>query len=624
MKRLSKWAVLGCLSITVIKGIAADLPNILWITAEDHGPHLGCYGDEYATTPELDALAARSLRYTQASSSAPVCAPARTTIISGMYPASFGAQNMRSKVIVPEWLECYPTLLRKAGYYTTNTTKQDYNFVYHDQPWHDSSAKAHWKNRADGQPFFAIFNTTVSHESKLRNKNPNAKHDPAGVNVPSYHPDTPEVRKNWAQYYDRLTEVDSYLKKHLDELDQAGLAEDTIVFFYADHGSGMPRHKRFPGWSGLHVPMIVHVPEKWQHLAPAGYTAGGSSDRLVSFIDLAPTVLSIAGVEIPQRYQGAAFMGKFSQPAPTYSFGFRGRMDERTDSCRSVTDGRFMYIRNYYPHIAHGQVLDYQMKTPATRVWYEMFQRGELNEVQAAYWKPHPAEELFDLENDPEETVNLANNPKYTADLQRFREVQNGQLLKIRDLALMPEAQMQSASETAGITPYQLAQDNELYPMERLLEIANAQVLPKAEMEKMMLAKLRAGVSGLEAYWVLVNLQQSAEALSEVDVEAVKVLTKSDVASTKIVAWRLLVNKYPDDKALQLAAATHMFELADNRTNQVFTSLAALSLIEELKLDLGKLKQLEEVQKAKPLEEIKHRSDFGKDYLARTRQRMGL
>jgi arylsulfatase A-like enzyme len=224
---------------------AGDLPNVLWISSEDHGPHMGCYGDEYATTPNVDALAARGLLYTRAWSNAPVCAPARTTIISGLYATSSGGEQMRSQVDLPAGFQMFPQYLREVGYYCTNNSKEDYNLNKPGKVWDESSKSAHWKNRSDDQPFFAVFNSTATHESKLRVRPHEAIHDPAGVRVPAYHPDTPEVRQDWAQYYDTITEADSRAGERLRELEDAGLSEDTIIFYWSDHGSGMPRNKRF-------------------------------------------------------------------------------------------------------------------------------------------------------------------------------------------------------------------------------------------------------------------------------------------------------------------------------------------------------------------------------------------
>jgi uncharacterized sulfatase len=259
---------------------AGERPNILWITCEDTGPELGCYGDTYSQTPNLDALAAQGIRYLHAWSTAPVCAPARTTIITGMYPPALGAEHMRSEVTLPSSILLFPQLLRKQGYYCSNNSKEDYNVTKPGTVWDESSGKAHYRNREPGQPFFAVFNFTTTHESQIRKRPHELKHDSARVPVPAYHPDTPEVRQDWAQYYDNITTMDGQAGKVLQELEADGLASNTIVFFYGDHGSGMPRSKRWPYDSGLHVPLLVRVPEAFRDLAPPDYRPGGTTARV--------------------------------------------------------------------------------------------------------------------------------------------------------------------------------------------------------------------------------------------------------------------------------------------------------------------------------------------------------
>ncbi len=298
------WAIALVLVVTCSAAAAEqDHPNILWITSEDHGPEMGCYGDAFATTPHVDALAKKGMLFKLAWSCAPVCAPARSTIITGMYPPSFGGQHMRSMVNLPAHMRFYPRYLRDQGYYCTNNSKQDYNVrpADGDTGWNVSSRRAHYRDRKEGQPFFAIFNSTVSHESKIRVRPHKQVHDPAKVRVPAYHPDNAESRQDWAQYYDIVTRADEIAGQQLADLDKAGLAEETIIFYYGDHGSGMSRGKRWTYNSGLSVPMVVYFPSKWKHLAPKEYTEGGKSDRMVSFVDLAPTLLSLAGVEPPDR-----------------------------------------------------------------------------------------------------------------------------------------------------------------------------------------------------------------------------------------------------------------------------------------------------------------------------------
>ncbi len=491
MHRYLQLAAAGLLLLTsaVSPARAADerpsLPNILWITSEDNGPHLGCYGDTYATTPHLDALGKMGMIYTRAISNAPVCAPARTTLISGLYPPSTGSEHMRSMAQLPESFKMYPQYLREAGYYCTNNSKEDYNLAKRGQVWDESSRKAHWKNRPAGKPFFAVFNHTISHESQLRKRPHKQVHDPAMVRVPAYHPDTPEVRQDWAQYYDKLTEMDALAGKNLKELADAGLADDTIVFYYGDHGSGMPRSKRWPYFSGLNVPLIVYVPDKWRKLAPKDYQPGGKSDRLVGFIDLAPTLLSLAGVKPPAHLQGHAFMGPSQTAPPEYSYGFRGRMDERYDLVRSVLDGRYIYIRNYMPHKIYGQYIAYMFQTPTTRVWRRLYDEGKLNEAQSHFWRRKPPEELYDLQADPDEVHNLAASPEHADTLNRMRKAQQDWARSIRDVGFLPERQIHSRSE--GSTPYEMGHNPQKYPFEEIFAAANlassldSQQLPQIE-----------------------------------------------------------------------------------------------------------------------------------------------
>lgn len=449
----------------------AKLPNILWITSEDHGPEMGCYGDKLAATPNVDGLAKKGMLFNLAWSTAPVCAPARTTIITGLYPPSCGGQHMRSMVSLPPFVHFYPTYLRDVGYHTSNNSKQDYNVRKEDNGWVVSSRNAHYQDRRPGQPFFAIFNSGVSHESGIRRRPHEPVMDPATVRVPAYHPDNAETRKDWAQYYDIVSAADKVAGQHLAELDKAGLTEDTIVFYYGDHGSGMARSKRWTYNSGLSVPMVVYFPEQWKHLAPKEYTAGGRSDRMVGFVDLAPTVLSIAGIEPPLWMQGHAFAGKYQQPKPKYMFGFRDRMDERYDFIRTVTDGRYHYIRNFNPHFKYGQYVAYNFVTPSTAAWKRDYDAGKLNEAQSHFWKLKPAEELYDLQADPDEVNNLVNSSEHAGKVKELRGALHKWCRDIRDVGFLPEGEIHRRS--VGGSPYEMARNNRAYPFGRIFAAAD-------------------------------------------------------------------------------------------------------------------------------------------------------
>ncbi|MBD3265758.1 sulfatase-like hydrolase/transferase, partial [bacterium] len=475
-----------------------EKPNILWITSEDNGPELGCYSDRFADTPNIDSIAAKGMIYKRAWSTAPVCAPARTCIISGVYPPSTGSQHMRSMTQMPSFMKMYPQYLREAGYYCTNNSKEDYNLQKPGKVWDESSRKAHWRKRKSGQPFFAIFNFTTSHESQIRRRPHTPVHDPEKVYVPAYHPDTPEVRRDWAQYYDKITEMDKQVGNVLAQLKEDGLDENTIIFYYGDHGSGMPRSKRWPYDSGLHVPMIVHFPEKWKHLAPKEYQVGGQSDRLVGFIDLAPTVLSLAGIQPPDYMQGHAFAGKYETEKPEFMFGFRGRMDERYDMVRSVTDGRYIYIRNYKPHKIYGQHINYMFQTPTTQVWKRMYDEGKLEPPQTYFWETKPPEELYDLKNDPDEVNNLAGEAKYADIKKKLRSAQQEWVRDIRDLGFLPENEIHARAQ--GTTPYEMGHDEDKYPMSIIMKTAEMASLLREEDTPKLIRAIGANDSAVR-YW---------------------------------------------------------------------------------------------------------------------------
>lgn len=552
-------------------------PNILWLTSEDHGPQVGCYGDTQAVTPHIDALAAKGLRYRFAWSNAPVCAPSRTTIISGLYPTATGAEHMRSAVPYPAGLSMYPRLLQEAGYYTSNNLKEDYNFKdpAEGKGWDDSSREAHWRNRSAGQPFFAIFNSTRSHESQIRRPDV-PKHDPAKMRVPAYHPDTPEVRRDWALYYDAVSAADADAGQRLAELAAAGLAEDTIVFFYADHGSGMPRSKRWPGNSGLQVPLVVYIPEKFRDLRPADYSPGGMSDRLVSFVDLAPTLLSLARVKPPGWMQGRAFLGAHQAPAPEFVHGFRGRMDERHDLVRSVSDGRYVYIRNYLPYLPAGQHVAFQFRTPTMRQWHERFLAGNLNPTQAAFWQPHPAEELYDLREDPDEVRNLADSPDHAAVRARLRAAQQGHAREIIDVGFLPEIEL--LNRRPGVSPYDLARAAGVYPFAEVLAMAELASLGGPAALPALRRGVQAGDSAVR-YWAVVGLRIQGGENAETLAPLRRALNDAAPAVRIAAAEALARSGQEPDRA---AALEVLVVLADPAKNEALTSFTALGALDNL------------------------------------------
>lgn len=450
---------------------AQERPNILWIVSEDNSPFLGCYGDTFATTPRLDKLASEGVRYKRAFSTAPVCAPSRSTLITGVFPTSMGTEHMRSQYPLPDLIRLFPEYLREAGYYTTNNAKTDYNLSplegRMEAAWDESSNKATYKNRKPGQPFFAVFNTAISHESSIHTPLDTLMHDPKQVPIPAYHPRTPEMKHDWAQYYDRITQMDTWVGGILDELEREGLAENTIVFYYSDHGGVLGRSKRFLYESGLHVPLIVRFPKKYAHLAPGG--PGTWQDRIVSFIDFAPTVLSLAGIPVPEYMQGQPVVGKQSDEQAEYAFSFRGRMDERFDLSRSVRDAKFRYTRNFMPHKIYGQYIEYLWRAPSMPSWEKAYQQGALNAAQTAFWEPKPFEELYDTDIDPDNVHNLATDPSYREVLERMSNALVNWMVTSKDVGLIPEPMMADISDIEPL--YTFARSGR-YPLDRILETA--------------------------------------------------------------------------------------------------------------------------------------------------------
>ncbi|MEE2776290.1 MAG: sulfatase-like hydrolase/transferase [Acidobacteriota bacterium] len=561
-----------------------ERPNILWLSSEDNGPHLGTYGDDVARTPNLDALAARGVRYRVAWSNAPVCAPARTTIITGLYATSLGAHHMRSAIRLPPGFRLFPQLLREAGYYTSNNSKLDYNLVGWEAigdgesqgVWSESSREAHWRNRPEGAAFFSVFNYTTTHESQIRRRPHQAVQDPAAVRLPAYHPDAPEMRRAWAQYYDKLNEMDAQAGAHLRELDADGLADSTIVFYWGDHGIGLPRGKRTPLDAGLLVPLLVYIPPAFAHLASADYQAGGESQRLVGFVDFAPTVLSLVGIEPPAYYQGAAFLGAHVGAPKGLLFGFRGRMDERFDSVRSVRDGRWVYARNYMPHRSYGEFLDYMFQTPATREWYRLYEEGALPPVQAFFWQPtKPYEELYDLDSDPWEVRNVASVAEHAAVLDRLSEALDRHLVGTRDLGLLHEAEM--LARTGDGSPWELARDRSRFDAAALVAAARLAADGRGD-----LAGLRRLIGHADAalrYWGALGVLVRGEGAGELlpDLEG---LLHDGSGAVRITAAEAL-GRFGSAKQVS-ASLEVLIAAASLEDNPVIETVAALNAIEAL------------------------------------------
>jgi N-sulfoglucosamine sulfohydrolase len=446
--------------------LAADRPNILWLVSEDNGPFLGCYGDKFAKTPRLDRMAADGILFTRAFANAPVCAPSRSTLITGVYATTLGTQNMRSRYPIPANVKFFSQYLRDAGYTCMNPGKTDYNIRGDDKAAWDGGKS--WRDAPAGKPWVLVLNSMITHESSLHGSVVHPEYLKEPFALPPYHPDTPEIRSNWVEYYHDVTKMDAWVGGLLDRLERDGVADDTIVVYSSDHGGILPRSKRFCLDSGLHVPMIVRFGKHFQHLAPA--PAGSKSDRLVSFVDLPPTFMSLAGAPIPPQFQGMAFLGPKAAEPRQYAFGFRNRMDETYDLVRTVRDARYRYVRNYLPHRVPGQHVNYLWQMPAAVSWEKAFKEGKCDEVQSAFWREKPAEELYDEQADPYEVSNLADLPQHRETLDRLRGTLHSHLLATRDTGFLPESDMLARAKGGPIR--EMAADAARYPLARILDAA--------------------------------------------------------------------------------------------------------------------------------------------------------
>jgi N-sulfoglucosamine sulfohydrolase len=448
---------------------AAGPPNILWITVEDLSPRIGAYGDPLAQTPHVDRLAREGVRFTRAFVTQPICAPSRSAIITGMYQTSIGTHHMRTTedtpdlpgpylAVPPHYVKAFTEYLRAAGYYTTNNVKTDYQFAPLQDPrqpltaWDESSNRAHWRNRPDPeQPFFSVFNIMTPHESFVWADHPIHEGagpitDPAAVELPPYYPDTPLVRADLARHYDNIARMDTRVGEILHELEADGLAQNTIVFFWTDHGDGLPRMKRWLYDSGLHVPLIV----RW----PGTVRPGTVNEELVSFVDLGPTVLAMAGVEIPGHLQGRVLLGPHKGSEPRYIFATRDRVDTAYDMVRAVRDRRFKYIRNFHPELPYVLHVPYRNQGAIMQELLRLHAEGGLTEVQALWLRDNrPPEELYDTRADPHEVRNLAGEPRYRQVLQQMRGGLAGWMEESGDWGRVPEAEMIQRMWPGGVQP---------------------------------------------------------------------------------------------------------------------------------------------------------------------------
>lgn len=443
---------------------SGERPNILWLVSEDNNPFIGAYGDTVAHTPHLDAFARAGVRYENVYCGVPVCAPSRFSILTGIPAHSCSpAQHHTANATLPSVFKTYPELLRQAGYYCTNLFKTDYNCnVDPHAIWNVQGPEGHWRNAPRNKPFLCVINTGVTHESQLCAA-VDGRVTPQQVRVPAYLPDTPQVRSDIASYYNLMERMDAEIQTHLDDLAAAGLSDNTIVFYYSDNGGILPRSKRFCYEEGQRIALMVRYPARWQHLAQA--PAGGVVKAPVTLLDLAPTLLAIAGVSQPAQMVGQALVRSRTLAPNRLAFGSRDRMDERYDFIRTVTDGRWRYIRNYMPHRPWGQHVAFQFSTLASyRSWAAEHMGRHLTPAQDRFWGQKPFEELYDLAHDRDEVHNLASSPQHQTQLATFRKALDAEMLRTNDNGFITEGMKGEG--------FFESRDRQTYPLPRLMVLA--------------------------------------------------------------------------------------------------------------------------------------------------------
>ncbi|MBT5706150.1 MAG: sulfatase-like hydrolase/transferase [Verrucomicrobia bacterium] len=456
--RLSLVLLFGGLTCSAF---AADRPNILWLSAEDISSHIGCFGDPHAITPHLDRLATEGVRYTRAFTTAGVCAPCRSGIITGMYQTTLGTQHMRSRAKLPSFIKPFTTYLRESGYYCSNNSKTDYQFEAPKDSWDESNGRAHWRGRKDkSQPFFSVFNFGGCHESGIANDgkyrsvteglDADQRQDAKNLSTfPPYYPETPAAREDWKRNYELITAMDAWAGDLIQQLKDDGLYENTIIFFWSDHGVGLPRAKRWLYDSGTHIPLIVRTPEAMR-LSGQG-EPNRMTDQLVSSIDFGPTVLNLAGLDIPGHVQGQPFLGRQLPSPRSYVYGARDRMDERYDIIRMVRDKRFKYIRNYEPLKTFYQYMNTPEKGATMTDLRRRHEAGTLRAAANYFFSPNkPVEELYDTETDPHELMNLASDPNYASRLANMRKAHLAWVTETKDLGLIAEPLLVDREKAIG------------------------------------------------------------------------------------------------------------------------------------------------------------------------------
>ncbi|MEM9446162.1 MAG: sulfatase-like hydrolase/transferase [Verrucomicrobiota bacterium] len=555
-------------------------PNIVWMCGEDLGAQLSPYGEKharYAKTPNIDHIANLSLTYNLAWSNSPVCRPARTALAMGMYAESLGGQHMRSTVSPPPGSKMYSQILSEAGYKTANHGKEDYAVRKTGTLWNSNASLADIE-----QPFFMKLQYGKLHEGGIRAKMKELKKSKIPrYDLPAFHPDIPEMHLAWHALYKRIEEFDGVIGKWLETMKEHSLMENTIIMIWGDHGPAIARGKRYVRDFGLRVPLIIYIPEKYRStLAPKEYNPGTKTNRPVSFVDIGPTMLSLAGIEPPPTMQGLPFMGVYSKEPRQYIFGARGRMDERIDMIRTVRNERYQLMRNYMPHLPYGQHIQTLHENLVMNPWKAKTEAGELGLPSSSYWNPKPPVELYDMQNDPDQVKNLADDPNYSDTRKELMAVLHKQQEEIRDIGFVPESQIHSRP-AKGQTPYEWAH-SDVYDLKRIRTIAELAADGELEAVPTLVESMNDADPAVQ-YWATLGLLIRGEATIKTHRKALlTVLDIKSAPSARVVAAEALA-RYGDISDREAALATLLkLAKAKNSESDQHIELAALNVMDRL------------------------------------------
>jgi arylsulfatase A-like enzyme len=530
------------LTLFYIHGHSQDRPNILWLVSEDNNVNwIGCYGNKFANTPNIDRLAEEGFQYMNTFSNAPVCAVSRTTLITGIHATTMGTQGMRSRYDIPhDIISYYPDIMKKGGYFCANFKKTDYNIGGRkdSEAW-DTSEPVNWELLKENQPFIQVINTGKSHESQIK-RNVKLIHSVDEVNLAPYHPDIKEMREDYARYHDCVTDMDGFIGKQLEALEASGMAESTIVIYCSDHGGVLPRSKRYIFDSGTHSPLIIRIPEKFKDLWPADKT-GSQIDRLVSFIDFPKTWINLTGTEAPETMkQGKVFLGKNSETEREYHFSYRGRMDERTENQRAVRTKEYLYVKNYLPQVPWGQRLSYMWGIKSMHAWHDLYLEGKTDDITGRFFTPKNANEFYVVGDDPYNTNNLIDDPKYKNIIAELDAALTKWQIETNDLGLLPESEIYRRIKENNITGYEMGTNRKLYDLEGYLKISDIALKRDVNNKETLLKAISNADSGYR-YWGIMGLSFIKNDLSKDDFSAIKKLLKDDSDNVVGVAACMLV-----------------------------------------------------------------------------------